>query len=1054
MKKFDQISVIGSGMGGLCCAAAIAPYCNRVIVFEKDSKPAQKGLRKSVPQGAHISILLQAGLNNLDKILPGISEKLLANGSAKIQAGVGQQIMEFGEWLPERPLNLFLYGQSRPFLEQNVREEVEQIENIDIHYDSRISQLNITQNAVTGILLADGQMVHSDLVIDASGVSGKFINQICKETGYNVKTDEQNIDIFYATAYLKKPKAYRESKENILIVPEPGVSDIGGSLLDVENDTWCVSLHGRKGAVPPKNKAEWLAQAKALSDRRIWDRVKDAHFEGDIATFKKPKATWRRFDIGDPLPQGYVPIGDTISSINPIFGQGMTVALGHSLALADELQQDNFDITRYCKQAAEWSNKAWTRTNTYNNMVDKTKNLAPEKATFIKNLAKNKISKQTESDEAHLKMVYNTQMLDEDTLPQKWIKKLNPILRPQNDFSWLLQLQFLAIVIFVYTSLQRSIYNAGLTGFNASFHYIDSILNAVNIPLIFFVAGAAYKRYAMLNNRLTQTGKVLDYLVYPFVIWNIIQGLIDVVFSGYTGSSSLLVDIYFNLISEPNNHLGLVLGLAITIFVFSLLKNVIIKYPLQAILVSLGVCQIQNFTPVEYPWFYVVHYFPFFIAGIVLATFNPQEHKWLNQRVVVLFSLSVLLIYLIYHLVFHHDTYVFNLSNFILSIIGVASLYLVFRYFFSLSHPLINNIALSAPIIFLVHEIIGHGTREILLRSFGISNAIVALIIVAGSIAVFCGIAILLNKRGLFRFLFTPPRFLSLSRRAEHNAGRRYTRKFAWTIAGIFAGVVGTSFAIDYCVNLRLHVDYESVAHSEITIPTDQASIQEGERLATVYGCYKGCHGMKMEGIEFDRRPFQKECYSANLTQTIEEYDVAELVTIIREGVYPDGSLVMRDMPSASFHHIPDDQLGKIIAFIQNYPKQTNKTRISHYGIMLKAEILDGSYENIRDMVELSTSHFEPQMETLLSQGQQLAASICTECHGTTLSGDLNLGSPHLAITRGYDIDEFKVLIQTGTKKNGESARLMGDVAKMRYSKLNDTEINALYEYLSTTNLN
>jgi len=81
---------------------------------------------------------------------------------------------------------------------------------------------------------------------------------------------------------------------------------------------------------------------------------------GDHAQHRMPATRWRRYDKMKRWPPGLLAIGDAICSLNPIYGQGMTVAaleaevlrkcLGHGL---DQLQR------RYFRATAKPIGNAW-----------------------------------------------------------------------------------------------------------------------------------------------------------------------------------------------------------------------------------------------------------------------------------------------------------------------------------------------------------------------------------------------------------------------------------------------------------------------------------------------------------------------------------------------------------------------------------------------------------------------------------------------------------------------------------------------------------------------
>ncbi|WP_428241875.1 FAD-dependent oxidoreductase [Gynuella sp.] len=372
MEKFDHAIVIGAGMAGLSSAAVLSAYFNKVTVLDKDcllppDEGFPKGVRKAVPQGGHIHILLRAGLDVLESVYPGISQTLEARGSVRIQLGVDQQIFEFGEWMPERDLDVYFLSQSRPLLERAVLEYTDAIDNVDIRDRSAVSSLllpDVHPVSEPTVILADGEQLTASLIVDAAGNAGPFISRLNAQLAEAVQVDTFPTNIFYSTVHFEKNAKWRGMQENILIIPEPGVGDIGGSLISVEHESWCVSLHGRNGAPPPRTMSEWMEAARSLPDDRIWQRIRDARPVSEVRVFKKPTSTFRRFDLNDQLPAGYVPVGDTITSFNPIYGQGMSVALGHVRVLQEQLDQyDDFSgfRSRYLQSACEWSRQAWQR---------------------------------------------------------------------------------------------------------------------------------------------------------------------------------------------------------------------------------------------------------------------------------------------------------------------------------------------------------------------------------------------------------------------------------------------------------------------------------------------------------------------------------------------------------------------------------------------------------------------------------------------------------------------------------------------------------------------
>ncbi|TVZ41769.1 2-polyprenyl-6-methoxyphenol hydroxylase-like FAD-dependent oxidoreductase [Alteromonadaceae bacterium 2753L.S.0a.02] len=413
----DTCIVIGAGIGGMCAAAALAATFTNVVIFEKDSLSDPSASRKSIAQSQHLHSLLLGGRDILESLFPGFTDDLVAAGGNLLKAGLDQKIYEFGAWMPARDLGMTISTQSRTLLENVVRSRVKQIANIEIVDRAKVSQLCITDGTVTGVAVtrkdAEVEIHNSSLVIDSAGLSGTIAKQIPGlSPGIDEITETVSSKIVYVTALIKKPEAWRHTKENVLIVADPDKTR-GGGLLDIENDTWVVSLNGRNGIEPPTDFKEWLAYAATLPDKAIWERIKECEPLQKLQKFNKPISFVRRFDKVDNLPLGYFPMGDTVNSVNPTFGQGMALALEHARALADSLDLSNKNAWQqaYLKTALGYSLKAWRQTVAYESMFNIEDETKKNKFAALQALVLNKHKQAHHDADVHLQLFKQAQML-------------------------------------------------------------------------------------------------------------------------------------------------------------------------------------------------------------------------------------------------------------------------------------------------------------------------------------------------------------------------------------------------------------------------------------------------------------------------------------------------------------------------------------------------------------------------------------------------------------------------------------------------------------------
>ncbi|HYN79952.1 MAG TPA: c-type cytochrome [Gemmatimonadaceae bacterium] len=271
----------------------------------------------------------------------------------------------------------------------------------------------------------------------------------------------------------------------------------------------------------------------------------------------------------------------------------------------------------------------------------------------------------------------------------------------------------------------------------------------------------------------------------------------------------------------------------------------------------------------------------------------------------------------------------------------------------------------------------------------------------------------------------------------------RWLRNALLGLAALVIVAVVTVYALSERAIRRTYTE----PATNITVPTDAASVAEGMRLAKIRGC-AGCHGSQLEGRMLIDHPLMGRLVSPDLTIAAREYSNAELGRIIRRGVRPDGRSVVV-MPSAMYSSLRDDDLGKIIAYIRSLPASEGQRRDVTLRLGGRVMFAAGKFKptvvEVREAEAASASL--PRPGEANSEGAYLARTVCTECHGTKLEGDQR-GSPDLRIAAGYTLEQFTHLMRTGKALGGRELELMSSVARNRLRHFTDDEIQALHAYL------
>jgi 2-polyprenyl-6-methoxyphenol hydroxylase-like FAD-dependent oxidoreductase len=179
----------------------------------------------------------------------------------------------------------------------------------------------------------------TDLVVDASGRQSHTPRWLT-ELGFQApEVTTIGVDIAYASTKFQMPDDYAH-RERLLVVMGPPPDFPNSAILEIiEHQTWHVTLGGRFGDYPPHDAAGFLAFAKALHTPKLYDLIKDAERVTDITAYRFPSSVQRHYERLTTFPEGFVVLGDAISSFNPIYGQGMSSAALQAHALEQVLAE-------------------------------------------------------------------------------------------------------------------------------------------------------------------------------------------------------------------------------------------------------------------------------------------------------------------------------------------------------------------------------------------------------------------------------------------------------------------------------------------------------------------------------------------------------------------------------------------------------------------------------------------------------------------------------------------------------------------------------------------
>jgi 2-polyprenyl-6-methoxyphenol hydroxylase-like FAD-dependent oxidoreductase len=353
--------VIGSGIGGMTAAKALANHFGGVTVLERDSLPSQAEPRIGTPQARHTHALIAGGLRALTVLFPGFDADVHKAGGVRMRAGQDPRMERPGfDPFPKRDLGWDTYSASRPLFELVTRRRIEQQKNIELLPKSRVNELiaSLDGSAVTGVRWqssgGQAQTLHADFIVDASGL-GTLTLELLEALGLpKPEQTEIGIDQAYSTVIFERPATAPSNWKGVMVLPSAPDSSRGAFLFPIEDNKWIVSAGGNHGDGPPGDFAGFLEFLKSLRTPTIYDAVKAAKSVGEVARFVLPSSVRRHFEKIQKFPRRLLVIGDGICRFNPVFGQGMSVAAQEAVILDRLLTARADDLDALDGLAAEF----------------------------------------------------------------------------------------------------------------------------------------------------------------------------------------------------------------------------------------------------------------------------------------------------------------------------------------------------------------------------------------------------------------------------------------------------------------------------------------------------------------------------------------------------------------------------------------------------------------------------------------------------------------------------------------------------------------------------
>jgi fucose 4-O-acetylase-like acetyltransferase len=323
--------------------------------------------------------------------------------------------------------------------------------------------------------------------------------------------------------------------------------------------------------------------------------------------------------------------------------------------------------------------------------------------------------------------------------------------------AWVDYAKGIGIVLVVYGHVTRGIFKAGIGFQDPVFKAIDSVIYSFHMPLFFFLSGLFFENSFIKNGGKKLMLHKLDTIFYPYLIWSVLQGSIEVCFSRNTNGGISFHEV-FSLFSVPRGQFWFLYALfadyAMAATIYSAMG--VKRGGFACVMLSAALYFFPHLMPSSPICFYISDTMVFFCFGIVYARY-PDLLLFINPRIFLFSGAAFLVGQWLFHYCLSSAYSGKGLPSLALALVSIVFVAALSNEVSRIPLTFISAIGKSSKAVFLMHILSGSGARIILLDLFHVDSFWVHVVVGCAAGMLFPMIMLSLINRTKIPFVFSAP---------------------------------------------------------------------------------------------------------------------------------------------------------------------------------------------------------------------------------------------------------------------------------------------------------